>query len=190
MRNLPRSLFSLLVVAALGAFPAAVMAQSRPDCLTSLLKPGACFDETPPGEVFIGCNLPGEGDVVEGILVWENVGSGENDFGRIGPDGSRFVHISDRDLETIYCPWDTVFSGLCTPDSAAPEYLYYGTSDLQNNGFFAAPDVPGCPFVLISKGEVTRPVDGDKLEIQAMLKYVADPTSPTGCRLQKCEILK
>ncbi|MEJ2516164.1 MAG: hypothetical protein P8102_13230 [Gammaproteobacteria bacterium] len=170
-----RYLFSMLSVAVLGLLSTSALAQSRPDCISSLGEPGACFSEgNPPGEVFIGCNMPGESDIVEGILVWENFGSGENDFDRTTPNGKEFAHISDRDLETIYCPWDTVFSGLCTADSAAPEYLYYGVSDVQNNGYFVGPGEPGCPFVMTSRGEVTRPVDGDTLELNVMLKFGSD----------------
>lgn len=190
MRSLSRFTISALVVATLGLFSVTAQAQSRTDCLSALTKPGACFSELAQGEAFVGCNFPGESDVVEGLLIWENLGSGDSDFGRTNPDGREFVHVSDRNLDTIYCPWDTVFSGLCTADSAAPEYLYYGTSDLQNNGYFAGPFEPSCPWLLTSRGEVTRPIDGDTLEIRTMVKYVNDPTSPTGCRVQECRILK
>ena len=179
-----------LALAALVLLGGQALAQSRPECIADLVKPGACFEDALVGEVFIGCNLPGESDVVEGILVWENVGTGVNDFDRINPDGTRFAHSSSKDLETIFCPWDTVFAGLCTADTTAPELLYYGRSSFTTNGFFFEFQGPACPFVLTSRGEVTRPVDGDTIEIGAMLKYVVDPDSPNGCRMQTCRIFK
>jgi hypothetical protein len=185
--------YSQLLSATLPAlilFAVPAQSQNRPECIADLMTPGACFEDAVVGEVFIGCNLPGESDVVEGILVWEDVGTGVNDFDRINPDGTRFAHSSAKDLETIYCPWDTVFAGLCTPDSAAPEWLYYGTSNFKTDGLFAEFGVPSCPFVLTSRGQVTRPVDGDTIEINAMVKYVPDPGSPTGCRLHTCRIFK
>ena len=190
MRISRNCLYLLFGFVALCLFGGNALAQSRPDCIANLMKPGACFEDALVGEVFIGCNLPGESDVVEGILVWEEVGSGVNDFDRINPDGTQYVHRSSKALETIFCPWDTVFAGLCTADTTAPELLYYGTSSFRNDGFFFEFGEPACPFVLTSRGEVTRPVDGDTIEIGAMLKFVADPDSPNGCRLQTCRIFK
>ena len=190
MNTFKRSLYLCFGVVTLGLMSGNVLGQSRPECIADLMKPGACFGDAVVGEVFIGCNLPGESDVVEGILVWEDVGTGVNDFNRINPDGTLFAHNSSKNMETIYCPWDTVFAGLCAPDSAAPEWLYYGTSNFKNDGLFVGPGTPGCPFVLTSRGQVTRPVDGDTIEINAMVKYVPDPGSPTGCRLHTCRIFK
>lgn len=167
----------------------AAFAQNRSDCLSEPDGPGACFQEIPEQEIFIGCNFYGESDVVEGIIVWTNLGIGHNDFSRTNPDGSQFVHVSDRDVTTVYCPWDTVLAGFCAPDSVAPDLLYYGNTELQNNGYFAAPNQPGCPFLLTSRGEVERPADGDVLKIQMKLQFVRDALSPTGCR-RTCTILK
>jgi hypothetical protein len=190
MKSFNRWMHVCFGLVTLGLLSGNALAQSRPECIADLMKPGACFEDAVVGEVFIGCNLPGESDVVEGILVWEEVGSGVNDFDRINPDGTRFAHSSAKDLETIFCPWDTVFAGLCTPDSAAPELLYYGTSNFKNDGFFSEFGVPACPFVLTSRGQVTRPVDGHTIEINALVKYVRDPGSPNGCRLHTCRIFK
>jgi hypothetical protein len=190
MNSLRYVLQFFLGLATLCLLAGQAFAQSRPECIADLTKPGACFEEAGVGEAFVGCNLPGESDVVEGLLIWESLGSGDNDFDRINPDGTRFVHRSSEALETIFCPWDTVFAGLCTADTTAPELLYYGTSTLQNNGVIVGPFEVGCPFVLTSRGEVTRPVDGDTIEIGAMVKYVPDPDSPNGCRLQTCRIFK
>ncbi len=127
------------------------LAQSRPECIADLMKPGACFYDAVVGEVFIGCNPPGESDVVEGILVWEDVGTGVNGFNRINPDGTLFAHNSSKDMETIFCPWDTVFvkqqSGASLRDCARrivrhPSGSTTGRPTSRHDGLFVGPRTP------------------------------------------------
>jgi hypothetical protein len=183
------SLTSLFIILA----SSSADAQMRPNCINDPIKPGACFIEPEDGEpfdFFMGCGYPDEGGVVEGFFYWPAVGEGENDFIRIGPDGIAVLHLSDTDVPAVFCPWDIYGAGLCTPDTPVPQLLYYGFTEFHVNGLILGENDLGCPFVLTAKGEVTRPDDGDTIEVRPVLKFVPDAEAPGGCRLQTCRIFK
>lgn len=183
MKYINHFVFSLITLFALALVSTPVAGQMRPNCDTDVDKPGACFLQSEEGFEFVfWCE--------DGLVIYPTVGNQDNDFYRLNPNGTEFLHISDRDVEVGYCTWETIFAGLCIPESPAPELLFYGFSDFQANGVTTGLGQLGCPFVMTGQGEVTRPDDGKTLQIRPVLKYVPDPDSPWGCRLQTCRILK
>lgn len=175
--KIPR--FNTIAILSLFALPFLSLeatAQMRPDCLADPAKPGACFLETDPEDGYVFCD--------DGLFLWAGLGSGENDFARVNPDGRTFVHYSDRDLFVGYCTWDVVAMGLCFYPS--PE-VFYGIADVQVNGWYFSSGISGCPFVFKSRGEVTRPSDGKTLWVAPNIVAVPDPD--TVCKITECTIL-
>ena len=151
----------------------------RPDCVLDPTKPGACF-VTPPMPVEANIICPGEGE-----LVWVNI-FGKNDFFRINQDGTTYVHSSDPYVDTGFCLLGE-FPGDCPAD---PLKFFRGKTKFQANGVIDPATLFGlCPFVLKSKGELTREVDGETIMIKAEFVLLPDPDSPGDCRIHKCQII-
>ena len=100
------------------------------------------------------------------------------------------IYSHQDEVPAVFCPWDIVFAGLCTVDTPTPELLFYGTVKFRADGVVIPVGQVGCPLVLTSQGEVTRPVDGKTIAVRPTLNTVPDADSPWGCRIQTCRIYK
>ena len=175
-----------LALLALPMLSASANAQMRPDCMMDPTKPGACFIESDEGfnaEIFCGVPSLQNDDLNDGYFIWFGI-NGQNDFTRVNPDGTNFIHNSDDEVLAAYCSWATAFSGLCTFDSLE---VFWGTVSIQANGV-ASSGIVECPFVLSSAGELTRPSDGKTVKFRPTLHLVPDPVEV--CKVQRCSLRK
>lgn len=159
--------------------------QMRPDCGTDPFKPGACFTESESFNASVTCGVPSlTENLNEGFFVWVNI-QGENDFFRDNRDGTRFIHLSDDEIElAAFCPWPTALSGLCFPGS---DEVFVGTIRVEANGFLTELGGGGCPFITTGSGELTRPSDGKTIQVRPTVHGVFQGGV---CSLRRCDILK
>jgi hypothetical protein len=174
----------LPIVAIAFFFPSILFSDTnRPECGIDVSGSGVCFiDSEESTDIWLVC----ENNGVE-VGGWLEIGTADNDFLRINPDGTLFVHNSERDVFALFCSPETIADGYCDEGGGPYDYSqwYMGLVTWQAGGL-----LDYCPFVMTSRGEVTRAVDGDTLQVHMKYQTVPDDSSPTGCRIKKCEIFK
>jgi len=138
--------------------------------------PGACFG---PASDHAAIGSP-----ALGFVFFFNV-HGENDFLRLNPDGTLFLHNNDDDVPLVFCPADVVFNGLCVPGSS---YIFIGAGHVSGDGVLSNFGPVLCPFVARVRGEVIRTATNETLQIDTVLNRV--PTSNGGCELQRLQLLR
>jgi len=177
---------SVLLIAAVlfATAPPLLSDTNRPQCGIDSNGSGVCFvNGEAPIPIWLICtdDLP---DVEVGY--WE-IGDGHNDFLRFKMDGSIFVHNSESEVFATFCSPETIAGGYCNEGGEGwdADEWYTGFVTWQANGM-----LDHCPFVMTSRGEVTRYSDGDTLQVHMKYQTVVDESSPTGCRISKCQIFK
>src|SRR5262245_6762947 len=172
----------LLVIGSIGFAPSAALAD-QPQCLQGSMPPtlvpdgpGACFGPA-SDHASIGARQLG-------FVFFFNV-HGENDFLRLNPDGTLFLHNDDDDVPLVFCPADVVTNGLCVPGSS---YIFIGAGQVSGDGVLSNFGPVLCPFVARVRGEVVRTATNETLQIDTVLHLV--PDSNGSCRLQRLQVLK
>jgi len=173
----------LLAVGSVVLAPRAALAD-QPQCLPGPMPgtlapdgPGACFAEPTRRTVVIGAP-----DL--GLLGLFDV-HGENDFLRLNPDGTIFLHNSDDLVALAYCPREVIIAGLCFPGSPS---VFFGGGRVSTDGLLTQLGGASCPFVARARGEVTRVATNETLVVDLVLHRV--PNSVGGCDLQRFRLLE
>jgi len=172
----------LLAAGSIGFAPSVALAK-QPQCLQGSMPPmlvpdgpGACFAPGSEGAAI--------GALEVGFLFFFNV-HGENDFLRLNPDGTLFLHNNDDEVPLVFCPTDVVINGLCVPGSS---YIFIGAGQVSGDGVLSNFGPVLCPFVARVRGEVIRTATNETLQIDAVFHTV--PTSNGGCELQRLQLVK
>jgi hypothetical protein len=179
--------FAPVALLALTLVVVTASAQMRPECGADPSTPGACFAELEDEfNAAFSCGTPTMTENLnEGVFAWFGI-SGENDFTRDNPDGTRFVHQSDDEVDiAAYCTWPTILSGRCVPGS---EDAFFGNARVEANGIVSVLGGAQCPFIVAGLGELTRTSDGKTIQVRPTFHLVRD--SAGGCALKRCEILQ
>ncbi|MFQ5720002.1 MAG: hypothetical protein ACE5IK_10690 [Acidobacteriota bacterium] len=162
-----RSLMMVLLLAAglTGASPA--QAQMRPDCLDPDVTPGACF----VADLNFGAGFADpEGDA----LSLKILDGDSNDFFRVKPDGSFFLHGQSNQVAMVACR--AANFPACLFD---PSLLLFGQGTWVFAGSASANLFPQCPFAMHVDGLVSDQATGEQFRVQATLVASAAPNDPT-----------
>ncbi|MGI9289232.1 MAG: hypothetical protein ACR2P1_27940 [Pseudomonadales bacterium] len=178
-----RNYVSLLTAIVLLNFGISAAAQMRPECSADPTKPGACFFPLPEdSDAFTACE--------DGIIIWGPNTEPERAFGRLNPNGTLAVHLFDGTRGAGACRSSDFGSGICGTPAEPGIGVFFGDTSLQVNGFVMPDGSASCPFKLTSKGMLFRDIGNglESAEIDAVLHFVKDKASETGCRIQQCRI--
>jgi len=181
-RSLPGALSACILLINLFLVPSAAWAQ-RPQCIGGL-PPDApaqavCFAEEPFRGVFYESPLSAPEEMVL-ILINDQT----DDFVRVFPDGSLFVHTPEQEGDMIWCPFPfaTFIEIGPTADCVT------GTAKLQANGYIEESGALSCPYASHLKGTGVRGTDGVAFEVSSDMLLVPNHQDPSGCTINKDDI--
>ena len=180
--SFPTPFFTFKLLIFLFLVPSAAWSD-RPQCMGGLPPDppdqAVCFAEEPFRGVFYESPLS---DPEEMVLVLIN--DQTDDFVRVFPDGSLFVHTPEREGDMIWCP----FSFAEFVDSGPTEDCVSGKARLQANGYIDESGALSCPYASHLRGSGMRLGDGVAFEVSSEMLLVPSKRGPIGCSIKKDDI--
>ena len=155
----------------------------RPQCIGGLPPDppdqAVCFAEEPFRGVFYESPLA---DPEEMVLLLIN--DRTDDFVRVFPDGSLFVHTPEREGDMIWCPFS--FADFVT--NGPTDECVFGTARLQANGYIEDDGALSCPHAAHLRGTGLRGGDNVAFEVSSEMLLVPSNRDPSGCSIIKDDI--
>lgn len=156
----------------------------RPQCIGGL-PPAApdqavCFAEEPFRGVFYESPLSAPEEMVL-VLINDQT----DDFVRVFPDGSLFVHTPEHEGDMIWCP----FPFATFVDNGGPtEDCVFGTAKLQANGYIEESGALSCPYAAHLSGSGLRGIDSVAFEVSSEMLLVPGNRGRSGCSVNQDDI--
>jgi hypothetical protein len=138
-----------------------------------------CFAEEPFRGVFYESPLSAPEEIV--LLI---INDQTDDFVRVFPDGSLFVHTPEREGDMIWCPFpfaDFIMTG-------PTDDCVFGTASLQADGYIGEDGALSCPYASHLRGTGLREADSVAFEVSSEMLLVPSTEDPSGCSINKDDI--